>query len=121
MIYERFDIVVVPFPFTDRTSTIRRPALVLSAADPFGRESGQYVLAMITRTARSIWPYDVPLSDLASSGLRVAGVVRMKLFTLDASLVLRQIGALGEADQVAVRGALWAHLRLGEAAPELQA
>lgn len=112
MIFERYDIVVVPFPFTDRTSTIRRPALVLSAADPFGRETGQYVLAMITRAARSAWPHDVPLTDLASTGLRVAGVVRMKLFTLDASLVLRRLGMLGEADRVAVSRALEAHLGL---------
>ena len=112
MTFERFDIVVVPFPFTDRTSTIRRPALVLSAADPFGRETGQCLLAMITRAARSVWPYDVPLSDLASTGLRVAGVVRMKLFTLDASLVLRRLGTLGEADRAAVSRALGAHLSL---------
>ena len=112
MIFERFDVVVVPFPFTDRTSTIRRPALVLSAADPFGRETGQYVLAMITRAARSAWPHDVPLTDLANTGLRVAGVVRMKLFTLDASLVLRRIGALGDADRAAVCLALGEHLRL---------
>ena len=112
MTFDRFDIVVVPFPFTDRTSTIRRPALVLSAADPFGRETGQCLLAMITRAARSAWPYDVPLTDLASTGLRVAGVVRMKLFTLDGTLVLRRLGALGEADRVAVSSALGAHLGL---------
>lgn len=110
MIFERFDIVVVPFPFTDRTSTIRRPALVLSSADPFGRETGQCLLAMITRAARSTWPFDVPLSDLTKTGLRVAGVVRMKLFTLDASLVLRRLGTLGEADRAAVSAALGAHL-----------
>ena len=112
MIFERHDIVVVPFPFTDRTSTIRRPALVLSAADPFGRETGQCLLAMITRAAQSTWPYDVPLTDLTNTGLRVAGVVRMKLFTLDMSLVLRRLGALGEADRVAVNSALGAHLGL---------
>lgn len=113
MIFERYDIVVVPFPFTDRTSTIRRPALVLSAADPFGRETGQCLLAMITRAARSAWPYDVALTELEGTGPRVAGVVRMKLFTLDASLVLRRIGALGEADQAAVSSVLGAHLGLG--------
>ena len=67
---------------------------------------------MITRAARSAWPYDVPLTDLASTGLSVAGVVRMKLFTLDASLVLRRLGTLAEVDRVAVSSALGQHLGL---------
>ena len=110
MIFERYDIVVVPFPFTDRPRPIRRPALVLSAADPCGSGTGQCLLAMVTRAARSAWPNDVPLTDLANTGLRVAGVVRMKLFTLDASLVLRRLGALGDADKALVSAALKTHL-----------
>lgn len=114
MNFERYDIVVVPFPFTDRTSTIRRPALVLSDLEPFGAETGQYLMAMITRAARSAWPFDVPITDLESAGLSQGGVIRMKLFTLDQSLVLRRIGALGDDDRAAVRSALVAHLGLGQ-------
>ena len=110
MTFERYDVVVVPFPFTDRASTIRRPALVLSDHAPFGAETGQCLLAMITRAARSAWPFDVPITDLASAGLSQGGVIRMKLFTLDQSLVLRRIGALGEGDRAAVSLALARHL-----------
>jgi mRNA interferase MazF len=110
VIYERFDVVVVPFPFTDRSSTIRRPALMLSDSTPFGAATGQGLMAMITRAARSTWPYDVPITDLASAGLARDGVVRMKLFTLEQSLILRRIGTLGVHDRVAVRAVLAAHL-----------
>jgi mRNA interferase MazF len=113
MTFERYDIVVVPFPFTDRASTIRRPALVLSDHNSFGAETGQCLLAMITRTARSTWPFDVPITDLASAGLSTGGVIRMKLFTLDQSLVLRRIGALGDVDKVAVKAALVGLLGMG--------
>jgi mRNA interferase MazF len=113
MTYERYDVVVVPFPFTDRASNIRRPALVLSDPTPFGAETGQCLLAMITRAVRSAWPFDVPITDLASAGLSKGGVIRMKLFTLDQSLVLRRVGALGDADRAAVRAALVGHLGVG--------
>ncbi|RYD81610.1 MAG: type II toxin-antitoxin system PemK/MazF family toxin, partial [Sphingomonadales bacterium] len=47
MTFERFDTVVVPFPFTDRRTTKRRPALVLSHS-PFADATENVVLAMIT-------------------------------------------------------------------------
>jgi mRNA interferase MazF len=34
-IYSQFDVVVVPFPFTDSSTTKRRPALILSDAGTF--------------------------------------------------------------------------------------
>ena len=39
MAYERFDLVVVPFPFTDSAASKRRPALVIMAITlcPAGR------------------------------------------------------------------------------------
>ena len=48
MIYEQFDVVVVPFPFSDRTAQKRRPALVLSQRATFGDMIEHSVLAMIT-------------------------------------------------------------------------
>jgi mRNA interferase MazF len=30
--YKQYDVVVVPFPFTDRTATKKRPALIISHA-----------------------------------------------------------------------------------------
>ncbi len=100
--FEVFDVVVVPFPFTDRTTTRRRPALVLSDAGNFNKQVGQSVLAMITSASNSDWPLDVNIQDLDSAGLPSASVVRMKLFTLDDKLVIRKAGRLTEHDQFAV-------------------
>jgi len=44
--FDAFDVVVVPFLFTDRATTKRRPALVLSDRDAFNRRLDQLVLAM---------------------------------------------------------------------------
>ena len=83
MIFNMFDVVVVPFPFTDRSTTKRRPALVLSDAENFNKQVGQSVLAMITSAQNFDWPLDVEIADLDAAGLTSASVVRMKLFTLD--------------------------------------
>lgn len=92
----------MPFPFSDRDASKRRPALVCSAA-AFNASSRHLVLAMITTASHRTWPGDVALRDLAPTGLPVASIVRWKLFTLDASLVLRRGGALSVRDRTTCR------------------
>ena len=96
------DVVIVPFPFTDREASKRRPALVCSSK-PFNRKAQHLVLAMITTSTHSPWPGDVVLHDLEAAGLPESSVVRWKLFTLDASLVIRRAGALSLRDRSACR------------------
>jgi mRNA interferase MazF len=103
--YEAFDVVVVPFPFTDKNSTKRRPALVLSVEE-FQRNTGHLVLAMITSAAHSSWPNDVVLEEWKHSGLPHSSIVRSKLFTLDERLVLRRLGTLEAEDREQVVQAL---------------
>lgn len=104
--YDRFEVVVVPFPFADRSSAKRRPALVVSEPEPFGDVVGQSVLAMITSANNAPWPLDTTLDDLDAAGLRAPSLVRMKLFTLDHRLILRRAGSLAPADAERVRATL---------------
>ncbi len=104
--YERFDIVVVPVPFTDSATTKRRPALVISSAKAFNLPAGHSIMAMITSAGNASWPLDVAISDGNAAGLATASLVRMKLFTLDNRFVLRRLGQLAATDRKAVTAAL---------------
>ena len=106
MSYERFDVVVVPFPFSDFAAAKRRPALVISDAKAFNLPAGHSVMAMITSAGNAAWPLDVAISDGNTAGLAVASLVRMKLFTLDNRFILRRLGQLAATDRKAVAGAL---------------
>ncbi len=101
---DAYDVVVVPFPFTDRDTAKRRPALVLSSKANFNAEIGHSVLAMITssKDSRDTWPLDAPITDLNAAGLPAPSVARMKLFTLDHRLILRRAGRLAASDQASV-------------------
>lgn len=102
MIYEMFDVVVVPFPFTDQNAQKRRPALVLSNPKSFNNEMGNCVLAMITSSKNSHWPLDSKIGSLNNAGLTAPSIVRMKLFTLDIRLIIKKIGDLSGKDQKTV-------------------
>lgn len=98
MIFERFAVVRVPFPFTDRDAAKNRPALVLSSDTAFNTSAGHSVMAMITSETNAPWPLDCPIADLKTAGLPAPSKVRFKLFTLDHRLVRGQLGTLAPDD-----------------------
>ena len=103
MIYEKYDVVVVPFPFTDQNSEKRRPALVLSEYNTFNDITENCILAMITSEKNPAWPLDTQIGSIKKAGLSAPSKVRMKIFTLDNRLILRKIGGLSAKDQKAVK------------------
>lgn len=98
MTYNRYDVVKVPFPFTDKQASKTRPALVLSNQE-FNSGVDHSVMAMITTAKNSTWLFDTPILDLNAAGLPASSIVRMKLFTLDNSLIIAKLGRLSEADK----------------------
>jgi len=107
--FNPFEVVVVPFPFTDKAASKRRPALVISSKS-FNDNHDQLILAMITTAKNSRWHSDVMLADWKTARLTVPCKVRFKLFTLEASKVVRRLGILSKADRSTVSGSIGKHL-----------
>lgn len=95
--YARFEVVSVPFPFTDSSQSKKRPALVLSNPE-FNSQSGHVVLAMITSAKNSAWISDIRIANLETAGLPAPSVIRLKLFTLDKRLIIQKLGQLDDTD-----------------------
>lgn len=101
-----FDVVVVPFPYSDVLTEKRRPAVVVSTPE-FEAELGLVWLAMVTSAPGPLRLGDAIVADLTSAGLGVPCRVRgAKLATLDRGRVLRRAGALSAADAAAVSAAV---------------
>lgn len=96
--FRRWDVVKVPFPYTDRPVRQFRPALII-AASRIEAAHGLIWVLMITSASNRGWTDDVAISNLKMAGLPVASVVRCaKIATIDASAAER-IGRLPRADQ----------------------
>ncbi|MFC3076271.1 type II toxin-antitoxin system PemK/MazF family toxin [Shinella pollutisoli] len=100
VICERYETIVVPFPFADIPVLKRRPAVVVSGP-AFNERNGSSVVAMITTAKASAWPSDVALTDLASANLPKSCVVRWRLASIPNTLILRKLGSLGPLDRLA--------------------
>jgi mRNA interferase MazF len=100
-----FDVVVVPFPYSDQLAEKRRPAIVIS--NDKLHDQGFVWIAMITGAGKQHRVGDLVIKDRASAGLPGASMVRtLKIATIEPARVVRRIGALATAEHAAVRKAL---------------
>ncbi|MDH4413063.1 MAG: type II toxin-antitoxin system PemK/MazF family toxin [Rhizobium sp.] len=99
MICERYETIIVPFPFADIPVLKRRPAVVISGA-AFNRTNTASVVAMITTAKASNWPSDIVISDLEVAGLRVPCIIRWRMATIPNALVLQRLGELAPLDRL---------------------
>ena len=100
-----WDIVKIPFPYTDRPIRRNRPALVIAAGE-LEAAHGLVWLAMITSAANRGWTGDVLISDLPEAGLPVPSIVRTaKLATIEARDAQR-LGTLPQAERNSVSRSL---------------
>ncbi len=99
--FEQWDLVKVPFPYTDRPVRERRPALVIAAGN-LQEQHGLLWVLMVTSSENRRWPGDVRISDLEAAGLPSDSVVRTaKIATIEVKEALK-LGTLPEADQSSV-------------------
>lgn len=102
MIYNQFDVVLVPFPFTDRNVSKKRPALVLSNSD-YQIKTNHLILAMITTAKNSRWENDLEIKQLEDTGLKTPCIIRYKIFSLDERFILKKIGFISENEQKLIK------------------
>ena len=91
-------MVFVPFPFTDRNSSKRRPALVLSSSN-FNQKAGHTVLTIIISAGQSSLSGECLIKDYYAAGLHAKCVIRLKLQTLDHRLIIRKTDCLATGGQ----------------------
>jgi mRNA interferase MazF len=97
----RFDIVVVPFAYSDQFAEQRRPALVVSA-DAFNRKHGLPWVAMITSADNPRWDGDIPISSKA--GLTAPSVIRTaKIAMIEPARAVRVAGKVDARTVAEVR------------------
>ena len=99
--FDTWDIIKVPFPYTDRPVRERRPALVV-ASESIQVHHGLLWVMMITSSENRGWPGDVIVSDLKVSGLPVASIVRTAKIATTEARESDRIGVLPTDDRVAI-------------------
>jgi mRNA interferase MazF len=105
--YKQGDILLVPIPFTDLTSSKRRPVLVLSNSS-YNNSSEDIIVVAITSNIRG-GKREVVFddSDMMEGYLPKTSCIRSdKVYTLSKSIVVKRYGALSQSKTLDVKGRL---------------
>jgi mRNA interferase MazF len=94
--YKQRDIVLLPFPYSDLSSSKRRPALVVSC-DEFNFASEDIVCCVVTKNPqKDVRSVEICGKDVSEGELHFDSKVKpYRLFTVSKKIVLRKICRLG--------------------------
>lgn len=110
MRFEFGDVVLVPFPFTDQSSTKKRPAVVISSQE-YNSERPDLIVMAVTSQVRSESRFEFLLEDWQAAGLLKLSVAKPVITTIEKRLVLKSLGRLSERDRTTMATKLEAILR----------
>jgi mRNA interferase MazF len=104
MAFQRGDVLLVPFPFSDLSATKVRPGVVVSSPAYHATEPDLILAAITSNIAAAASPMDYVLQDWQAAGLHYPSALKPILFALDPARIIYRVGALtfsdlGEVDE----------------------
>ena len=97
--FNKGDIILIPFPFTDLSATKQRPALIVSSNWFNHQSSDLIVMAITSQIPSQISEVEYLLSppDQMSSGLPRRSIIKLgKIVTINQNLIRKRLGKLPE-------------------------
>ncbi len=111
--YERGDIVLVPFPFSDQTTTKKRPAVIISSDTYNSLSADCVIMAVTSRTNKISSVGECLIDDWNKAGLLKPSAIKSAISTIERTLILKKLGRLSQRDIRSLEEALKELLDLG--------
>jgi mRNA-degrading endonuclease toxin of MazEF toxin-antitoxin module len=93
-VFERGDLVLITFPFSDLSAAKKRPVLMLTRPDA----NGDFIALAVTSRPQTDHGIALDPADLVQGSLPLASWIRTdRVVTLNASLIIKEFGRVSEA------------------------
>lgn len=103
---KRGDVVLVPFPFSDQTTSKKRPAVIISSNDYNGNSSDVIIIAITSRINEVMEIGESLIIDWQKAGLMKSSSIKPAISTIEKTLILKDLGKLSDRDMYAMNNAL---------------
>ena len=95
--YNRGDVILVSFIFSDETGERRRPAVIVSS-DAYHQSRQEAIIAAITSTTDRILVGDHLIDNWQSAGLLFPSVATSIIRTIKQDMIYKKLGTMSSAD-----------------------
>ncbi len=96
--YKFGDVMLVPFPFTDQSTSKKRPAIVISSEN-YNRCKPDLILIAVTSNVRQDLQFgEIFIDEWSAAGLIKPSIVKPIITTTENSLIIRKLGTLQPLD-----------------------
>lgn len=104
--YEKGDVVLVPFPFSNHSAYKKRPAVVISSTAYNNVSSDVVIMAVTSQIGKAIVIGESLIANWQEAGLLKPSAIKTAISTIEQSLILRKMGKLSHKDTLSMDGAL---------------
>ncbi|MBD2188292.1 type II toxin-antitoxin system PemK/MazF family toxin [Pseudanabaena mucicola] len=104
--YKFGDVLLVSFPFTDQTTTKKRPTIVISS-EIYNQSKLDILLIAVTSQVKMPLQFgEILITDWSNAGLLKPSLIKPIITTLEKQLVIKKLGKLETTDSQALQGLL---------------
>ncbi|MCC7211132.1 MAG: type II toxin-antitoxin system PemK/MazF family toxin [Candidatus Brocadia sp.] len=105
-VYNRGDVVLVPFPFSNQATIKKRPSVIVSS-DVYNNTSPDIVIMAITgKTDKTLNVGECLIEDWRDAGLLKPSSIKPAVSTIEQGLVIKKLGKLSPKDLFRMENAL---------------
>ena len=95
--FKKWEIILVPFPFTDLSASKKRPALIISP-DDYNHELDVIIAFITSKIDLRSRLGDYHIKVWKKANLPKPSMIRMKFATIDKTIIVKQLGRLSKKD-----------------------
>ncbi len=104
--FEFGDIILVPFPFTDQSTTKKRPAVVISSKAYNTERPDLIIMAVTSQIKPTSTIGEIIVQQWQEAGLLKPSAIKPVITTIEKPLVIKVLGRLKEDDNKGLQESL---------------
>ncbi len=106
IVYNKGDVILVPFPFSDQIGSKKRPAIIVSSSNYNKSKPDLIIMALTSQISKTLNLGECVIKDWKQAGLLKQSLIKPLISSIEQTLVLKKLGSLSSTDMTSLNKVL---------------